>query len=86
MNLLTRLQRLRCPATPATWTAAMPTALPVADPAEPAEPPEPAACGWFDSSHALRQGLEVTEWPEADGPVAALYFLDRVGPRSAALQ
>lgn len=31
-------------------------------------------CGWFDSSWALRQGLAVSELPDSDGTVAALWF------------
>ena len=34
---------------------------------ERAEPPAgPAACGWFDSSHELQQGLQVLEHDNAD--------------------
>jgi hypothetical protein len=46
------------------------------------------ACGWFDSSWALRQGLAVSELPDSDGIVAALWF-EELGPvnrRSARLQ
>lgn len=32
------------------------------------------ACGWYDSSFALRQGLVVSELPDNDGSVAALWF------------
>lgn len=48
-----------------------------------------AGCGWFESSHALSQGLAVTEWAEADWAVAALYFLPVAGataPSSLRLQ
>ena len=34
------------------------------------------ACGWFDSSWELRQGLAVNELPEAELPVAALWFAE----------
>lgn len=34
------------------------------------------ACGWFDSSWDLRQGLAVSELPEAELPVAALWFAE----------
>ena len=33
-------------------------------------------CGWFDSSWELRQGLAVNELPEAELPVAALWFAE----------
>ncbi|MDP1532751.1 MAG: hypothetical protein Q8N44_04610 [Rubrivivax sp.] len=32
----------------------------------------PAGCGWFDSSHTLQQGLQVTEHGAADAVCAAL--------------
>ena len=32
------------------------------------------ACGWYESSFALRQGLAVSELPDSDGSVAALWF------------
>ena len=32
------------------------------------------ACGWYESSFALRQGLAVSEMPDSDGSVAALWF------------
>lgn len=38
-----------------------------------ADDPAPA-CGWFDSSWELRQGLAVTELPDSDGSAAALWF------------
>ncbi len=44
-----------------------------------------AACGWFDSSWALRQGLAVSELPDSDGTVAALWFAE-LAQRSARLQ
>ena len=31
-------------------------------------------CGWYASSFALRQGLAVSELPDSDGSVAALWF------------
>lgn len=34
------------------------------------------ACGWFDSSWELRQGLAVNELPEAELAVAALWFAE----------
>lgn len=34
------------------------------------------ACGWFDSSWELQQGLAVSELPEAELPVAALWFAE----------
>ena len=33
-------------------------------------------CGWFDSSWELRHGLAVNELPEAELPVAALWFAE----------
>ena len=33
-------------------------------------------CGWFDSSWELRQGLAVNELPEAELPVATLWFAE----------
>jgi hypothetical protein len=42
-------------------------------PAEAAEAAE-SACGWFESSWELRQGLAVSEWPDSDLTVAALWF------------
>jgi len=33
-----------------------------------------AACGWYESSFALRQGLAVSELPDSDGSLAALWF------------
>jgi hypothetical protein len=32
------------------------------------------ACGWYESSFALRQGLAVSELTDSDGSVAALWF------------
>ncbi|OGA99434.1 MAG: hypothetical protein A3E25_17895 [Burkholderiales bacterium RIFCSPHIGHO2_12_FULL_69_20] len=48
--------------------------------------PDARACGWFESSWALRQGLAVSELPDSDSAVAALWFaeLAAVGGRSAA--
>ena len=34
------------------------------------------ACGWFDSSWELRQGLAVNELAEAELPLAALWFAE----------
>lgn len=44
-------------------------------PAEPAE----SACGWFESSWELRQGLHVSELPDSDLAVAALWFAGLAG-------
>ena len=41
--------------------------------ADEAADPAPA-CGWFESSWALRNGLAVSELPDSDGSVAALWF------------
>jgi len=47
-----------------------------------------AACGWFESSWDLQQGLAVSELPDRDGAAAALWFsaLDGACPVSACLQ
>ena len=63
-------------------------ALPADVPAQAALPAGPA-CGWFESSWDLQQGLRVSEWPDSDGPVAALWFatlVARAGAASVALQ
>ena len=46
------------------------------------------ACGWFESSWDLQQGLAVSELPDRDGAAAALWFsaLDGACPVSACLQ
>ena len=63
--------------------AALPQPLPAAVPlasanrtgAEPAAPAaEPGACGWFDSSLDLRQGLAVSEVRDPDWTVLVLWF------------
>lgn len=41
-----------------------------------AEAGDVRACGWFDSSWELRQGLAVNELPEAELAVAALWFAE----------
>ncbi len=48
----------------------------------------PPACGWFESSWDLQQGLAVSELPDRDGAAAALWFsaLDGAYPVSACLQ
>lgn len=40
----------------------------------------PPGCGWFDSSWALDQGLAVSDLPDSDGTVAALWFA-QLAPR-----
>lgn len=59
-----------------------------AAPEAPAVDEQARACGWFESSWALRQGLAVSELPDSDGAVAALWFaeLAAVGGRPAAWQ
>ena len=57
--------------------------------AEPGPPDElgvASACGWFDSSRALREGLAVSELAAGDWPVAALWFGSAAlsGPLAAA--
>lgn len=46
------------------------------------------ACGWFESSWDLQQGLAVSELPDRDGAAAALWFsaLDGACRVSACLQ
>ncbi len=46
------------------------------------------ACGWFESSWALRQGLAVqelgaSELPDSDGTLAALWFAALGAPAAA---
>ncbi len=43
------------------------------------------ACGWFESSWDLQQGLAVSELPDSDGAVAALWFT-QLDSSSARLQ
>lgn len=64
-----------------------------AAPGGPADPEPVRACGWFDSSWELQQGLAVSELPDAELPVAALWFaellpqvLPQPAPASAWLQ
>ena len=52
--------------------------VPAATPDEAADPAP--ACGWFESSWALRQGLAVSELPDGDGTVAALWFAALAAP------
>ncbi len=52
----------------------IPRVPPMVMPAPEPLPPEAPACGWFDSSWALRQGLAVRELPDSDGAAAALWF------------
>lgn len=47
---------------------------------------ERPACGWFDSSWALREGLAVSELPDSDGSVAALWFAQLAPAGSARWQ
>ena len=58
---------------------------PEADATDDASP----ACGWFESSWALRQGLAVqelgaSELPDTDGTLAALWFAALGAPAGAA--
>ena len=53
--------------------------LPADDDAMALEATSPV-CGWFDSSWALRQGLAVSDLPDSDGAVAALWFAE-LAPR-----
>ena len=65
---------------PTTQTDLRPAALVLTLPTEPAE----SACGWFDSSWELRQGLAVSELPDSDMAVAALWFHSLAGSASVA--
>ena len=56
--------------------AAAAQALAASSAAHQAEPGDARACGWFDSSWELCQGLAVNELPEAELPVAALWFAE----------
>ena len=68
-----------------------PAAQPAAHRAEPMAAPSPDSgedtddtapvCGWFESSHVLRQGLVVSELPDSDGSVAALWFAQLASAR-----
>ena len=63
---------------PAATTPHCPPPLLMAAPADP-EPRAAVAintgnCGWFESSWELQQGLAVSELPDRDGSVAALWF------------
>ena len=49
-----------------------------------ATPPEASACGWFDSSLDLQQGLAVSELAEPDWTVLALWFGPAAARRSRA--
>lgn len=68
-----------------TWFRRHPvTAATAATPATIAEtePPEddaPRGCGWFDSSHELQAGLQVTEHASPDAVAAALPLADWLG-------
>ena len=57
-----------------------------AEPGPPDELSVASACGWFDSSRALREGLAVSELAAGDWPVAALWFGSAAlsGPLAAA--
>ena len=60
-----------CKAAPLPEVALQP-AVPAA--AAAAALPEASACGWFDSSLDLRQGLAVSEMAEPDWTVLVLWF------------
>ena len=59
-----------------------PSALAVID-AEPLDKAE-SACGWFESSWDLRHGLAVSELPDSESALAALWFSGLAGRRLAA--
>ena len=54
--------------------------VPADDDAMALDVPSPV-CGWFDSSWALCQGLVVSDLPDTDGAVAALWFAE-LAPRA----
>ena len=56
--------------------AAASHALAASNALDKAEPGDARACGWFDSSWELHQGLAVNELAEAELPVAALWFAE----------
>jgi hypothetical protein len=62
-------------AAPSAGAADLPTATADAPTAAEAAPPPadelPQGCGWYQSSHDLRQGMAVQEWPAA-GAMAGL--------------
>ena len=67
-------------------------AAPIADNPPPPQPllddarPALRSCGWFDSSWELQQGLAVAELPDAELPVAALWFVELPRADRAALE
>jgi hypothetical protein len=61
----------------------LPPAQPPADNSAAAVDGDTPACGWYESSFALRQGLAVSELSDGDARLAALWF-DQLRP--AALQ
>lgn len=95
-HLLTRLCR-KAPL-PQPLPATMPAAIEAeagaalagrsepAVPAVPAVPAEVGACGWFDSSRDLRQGLAVSEVRDTDWTVLVLWFGPAALRGSARLQ
>ena len=62
-----------------------PAALAEANTPEGADAPDSRSCGWFESSWDLQQGLAVSELPDSDSAVLALWF-SQPGSRSARLQ
>ena len=79
MSALTLAQPLHHP------LARHPAALAEADTPEGADAPDSRSCGWFESSWDLHQGLAVSELPDSDSAVLALWF-SQPGSRSARLQ
>ena len=68
MNLLNRLWSRLAPKAP---TAALLQRVPLRDDAADDEEPPCLGCGWFDSSHELQTGLQVSEHDD-DEVVAAV--------------
>lgn len=65
-----------------TWFRRRPAAAAPAAAVPATDLPEddaPRGCGWFDSSHELQAGLQVTEHASPDGVATALPLADWLG-------
>ena len=66
--------------------------IPIAETGDAPEPPpddEPRGCGWFDSSHDLRHGLQVTEHADpgaVPNEVPVGWWVDWIARRDGAPQ
>jgi hypothetical protein len=87
MTLLTLAPLRRATLSPArdAGDAAATRALAEAAPAGADSLDEARACGWFDSSWELSQGLAVDELPEMDVTVAALWFAELATPAAGSV-